>query len=212
MKKRRKLSASVISTKLFPTRRWYRSRDKLWYYHGPRKHVEIPEAVDFGESVDSDLEPLVRFLHLRRIPTTPSCQGHFDDRDHFEKVWRRLQEDSERIRGQGLRLEDVETGEQVLFQRSDYELPWGSLDAFYEDAGSNQQKGYIGFYVRDPEIKTHLRHILTGPSEFNFFREAGDVGSRTLFALGVRKKDEEEQKKEWSRWTRKIRDAFLGLY
>lgn len=168
--------------------------------------------VDFEGTVDPDLKRLVEFLHLRRIPTTPSCQGHFHPQDEFESVWKKLQKEQHTISGKGLVVSDVETGDNFLFKDEEYSLPWESFDEFYSDAGKNQQNGYIGFYVRDPDVVDHLRHLLTGPSKFNFFREEGRVDSSVLFALGVQKKDIPTQRTEWRRWTKKIKDAFLGLY
>lgn len=213
MKARPNLSASVIATAVYPAKKWYlRGKDESWYYHGPRKTVEADLQVDFDQTVDPDLQALVDFLHLRRIPTTPSCQGHFHPQEEFEGVWKKLQDESKIIRSKGLVLTDVESGKSVLLRNKKYDLPWSSFEEFYQDAGQNQQKGYIGFYVRDPDTIRHFRHLLTGPSRFNFFREVGNVDNAVLFALGVRKNNEEEQRKSWKEWTKKIKDAFLGLY
>lgn len=207
------LSASVIPTAVYPAKKWYMvGDDESWYYHGPREVVEVDLQVDFDQTVDPALQELVDFLHLRRIPTTPSCQGHFHPQEEFESVWSKLKAEAQQIRENGLKLIDVETGEEVLFKDPNYKLPWNSFQDFYQVAGTNQQKGYIGFYVRDPGVVHHLRHLLTGPSKFNFFREVGRIDNAVLFALGVRQKDEEEQRKAWRSWTKRIKDAFLGLY
>ena len=186
--------------------------DELWYYHGDRESISLPENPDFEDTVDPDLKPLVEFLHLRRIPTTPSCSGHFPDEDHFKKIWRKLTLEKDLIRTKGLPLEDVETGEKVLFKDPEYELPWEAFSEFFTKKSEHAKGGYLGMWVRDPVLKERLRHILTGPSKFNYFREVGNLDQATLFALGVRQNDEDAQRKKWEEWTKRIKQAFLGLY
>lgn len=197
----------------YPTRRWYMVEgDELWYYHGARDKVEIPSGDDFDETVDEDLKPLVKFFHLRRIPTTPSCSGHSPTEKHFKKVWRKLRREADLICSKGLPLVDVETDEKVLFKNPDYKLDHQSFDGFYKEKVAHARNGYLGFYVRDPDVKHHLRHILTGPSKRNYFREVGSIDNHSLFAVGVHQKDEDAQSEAWRDWTKKIKQAFLGLY
>jgi len=213
VKTRSNLSASVIPTRRYPSRRWYYSnKDESWYYHGPRKRVVPNLSPDFDKTVDPALQPLVDYLHLRRISTTPSCEGHFSSVEEFEPIWKKISSDSEVIRTRGLPVSDVETGEKFLFKNKDYRIPWENYESFWEEAGTSQSQGYIGFYVRDTDYVRSLRHLITEPSLYNYFRESGSVDKHILFTIGVRKTNSEDQSKEWNKWLVAIQQAFLGVY
>jgi len=208
------LNPSVIPTSRFPSRRWYATKGRLWYYHSPRKEVKIPSSVSFSETLDPLLEDLVLFLHLRRIPTTPSCSGHFRDEGHFRSIWERLQTEQDKIQSGGLPVYDVESGIQVLFKNTDYSLPWKNFDAFYAQAGTNQSHGYLGVWIQDRTLQGRLSRLLTEPAELgsSFLIAPGSDSGPYLFELRINEPNLESQTREWVIWTRRIKDAFLSIY
>ena len=141
-----------------------------------------------------------------------SCEGHFSSVEEFEPIWKKISSDSEVIRTRGLPVSDVETGEKFLFKNKDYRIPWENYESFWEEAGTSQSQGYIGFYVRDTDYVRSLRHLITEPSLYNYFRESGSVDKHILFTIGVRKTNSEDQSKEWNKWLVAIQQAFLGVY
>jgi hypothetical protein len=103
----------------------------------------VIESPDFLKSVDHPLRKLVKWLHERRIQTTPSCSGHHIKEKVFETIYSALEKDAVDIRNDGLQLQDVETGSIFTYRNKSYQLPW-SLDEFIEKVGPYQQKGVIG--------------------------------------------------------------------
>lgn len=208
------ISSSIIPMEKFPTKRWFTSSgDSLWYYHAPRGKVDLPTSSDFTSSLDPFVKPLVDFLHLRRVKTTPSCSGHSHDEDHFLKVWFKLARDAQSIKSKGLVLTDVENNRTFLFRDRDYQIPWRSFHDFFSDISKDQKRGYLGFWISDPHIKRNLRNILTDPSSTSSsFLEDKQNPDASLFSLTVIASDEGERKEEWSRWTEFIKDAFVGIF
>src|SRR5262249_48727263 len=145
------LSADLVPPPLYATRHWFYATTN-WYYH-----AAIPVGEDAtidGRGVHPRLNINDRFYELiaphprllcRLINeagpgfrTTPSCEGHFYGREHFERIWLDLKQQEVAIRGGGLRVRDSETDEPFNFRDGAYSLPWSEADTFCAEAGASQ--------------------------------------------------------------------------
>lgn len=208
------LSPSIIPHHHLPTTRWYRATGP-WYYHRPT--AEPPRqrlAPDFYDHVDRALRPLVRLLHHWDLRTTPSCQGHFHPREHFERVWAQLARDRRRIRapGQGLRVTDSETGERFRFHAPDYELPWRSGAAFCDEAMRQQGVGYLGVLL--PPARAEVAAQLVGACDGlgGVHCPRGAMHGQILLALHVDTGDPDDQEAAWARITERLLRQTQALH
>jgi hypothetical protein len=114
-----------------------------WYYFMRKKNPNTIGNKTFLKSVDGPLRELVRFLHQRKIKTTPSCAGHHISDNGFKKIYRALVRDQEQIRNAGLELKDIESGKTFIYRNPHYHLPW-SMSTFIKRMAGYQKKGVIG--------------------------------------------------------------------
>jgi hypothetical protein len=143
------LSADLITRESFPKREWFYA-SPMWYYHRARPactESRLNTDARFYKLIDPDLRPLCRQLNARGIRTTPSCQGHFYQRGHYQKVWDLLQRESRTIVAEGLEVRNAETDELRLFKDPAYKLPWPSFEIFLSKIAAEQGKGYLGMWV-----------------------------------------------------------------
>lgn len=144
------------------------SEDNPWYYFFPTlRPYTIPTNPSFYYTLDIDLQKIVSLLHKNKIPTTPSCAGHFFSPEHYIEIYERLERNAEMITGRGVILENSETGTKYFYKNKKYRLPW-SVDFFVEKSLSYQKTGVLGFV--DP--KQIVQGII--PSEFEIIQD-GEV-------------------------------------
>jgi len=158
-----------------------------WYYFFPTQRTyELPSNPDFYKTLDKDLKGVVALLHKNEIPTTPSCSGHFFGPEHYSKIYRRLEQNTEKIKSEGVILENSETGVEYYYRNVGYELPW-SLDHFVSKSLDYQKTGVLGFV--DPSQT--LKEII--PSDFKIIQD-NDI----TIILEI-SQDEEEKKLKWNK-------------
>ena len=151
------LHADIVPHCRWATRKWYYA-NPLWYYHRPGMNGELNANRKFYDLVDDDLKCLCHVLHECSIHTTPSCQGHFYGRQHFQQVWDELVREAQTICADGLIVKDCETDQPYKFMNPRYGLPWQNFDEFYDQAQARQHLGYLGVIV--PYDRSGLYHTL----------------------------------------------------
>lgn len=127
--------------------RWLLPNSGSWYYKlKDFKPCVLPKDPDFAKSLDPKLRTVVDFLHSKKIPTTPSCSGHFYSPDEWEMKYNELEDNAKEIRKNGLRLHDPEDGHKFqISQNPKYSLPW-TKKAFIERANEHSKFGVLGMY------------------------------------------------------------------
>ena len=130
----------------FHKHRWLLPSGGNWYYKlKDLRPCTIPKNPEFTNTLDSELKSLVSFLHSKRIPTTPSCAGHFRPDEEWSEVFDSLQKQESVIKTEGLHMQDPEDGRKFTLRNSDYQLPW-TKDAFVERAKEHAKFGVLGIY------------------------------------------------------------------
>lgn len=140
------LRADLAPHHEWATRRWFYA-NPIWYYHRQCAAHEIRAGGRFYQLVDPALREVCRLLNDAGLRTTPSCQGHSYPRLRFEQIWAELTREAPAIRGDGLIVRDCENDEPYLFREADWEVPWRSFAAFYDEAAAHQTEGYLGIIV-----------------------------------------------------------------
>ena len=142
----RGFSAEYVSPQHFVEKDWYEPMRNgvRWFYHRPRgAHRRVtPEVLD--ATLDAVLRPVVFAARNAGLATLPSCAGHAVDHFHTIRLYQQLKRDSADIRGLGLPLVNVETGQKVIWQDPTYRLPWRSAESLEADLRVNEWKGAIG--------------------------------------------------------------------
>jgi hypothetical protein len=130
----------------FHKHRWLLPSGVNWYYKlKDLRPCIIPKNPEFIKTLDPELKDLVVFLHSKKIPTTPSCTGHFNPDEEWSDVFDSLQNQASIIRAEGLDMEDPEDVRKFTLKDSTYELPW-TKKAFIERAKEHAKLGVLGIY------------------------------------------------------------------
>jgi hypothetical protein len=130
----------------FHKHRWLISSGGNWYYKlKDLRPCTVPKNPEFSKTLDLELKELVIFLHSKKIPTTPSCAGHFSPDDQWYSAYDELESHKNIIRNQGLELKDPEDGLKYMLKNPNYELPWNKK-AFVERAKEHAKFGVLGIY------------------------------------------------------------------
>lgn len=130
----------------FHKHRWLLPSEGTWYYKlKDLRPCAIPKNRGFAQTLDPELKDLVGFLHSKKIPTTPSCSGHFSSDEKWAEVFDSLQDQASIIRANGLDMSDPEDGQKFNLKNPDYQLPW-TKNAFVERAKEHAKLGVLGIY------------------------------------------------------------------
>lgn len=134
-----------------------------WFYHRPRsgRSRVTPEVLD--ATLDAVLRPVVFAARRLGLGTLPSCAGHTVDPFYAARLYRQLKQDSADVRGLGLPLVNVETGEEVIWRDPYYRVPWDSLEDLEADLLSHEREGAIGFTGPRHVLGYVARRLLTVP-------------------------------------------------
>jgi hypothetical protein len=206
------LKADIVPHRQWPVSKWFYANE-LWYYHRLGTDEEILTGRKFYQLVDDDLRELCYVLIEAGLHTTPSCQGHFYNRQRFEKIWEELLREGQAIRGAGLKMTDSETQKEYLFAEADYRLPWERFEQFYDQAGAQQGIGYIGVIV--PADREDLRERIEGvsycdaKSEITYDRILSRILRGHVFNIFVRSSGPEERGRIWKYITDWMRLALI---
>lgn len=122
-----------------------------------KKNANRIRNPEFDSTVDPALRELVKFLHEKKIATTPSCSGHHFAEKNFKQIYDELVEDHALIRRTGLKLKDVETGEIYFYHDENYELPW-TEEEFLSRVKHYQAHGVLG--IRAGRFRKKKKELL----------------------------------------------------
>jgi hypothetical protein len=180
---------------------WLRSTEHpTWYYFSEKRNPNKITNRSFLSSVDGPLRELVEFLHKKNIRTTPSCAGHHIGERHLEKIYSGIEKDACIICDEGLRLEDIETGEIHYCCEKNYVLPWNK-EEFVEKLSLYQQKGVIGLHLTNKSKLT--QKILELDIEGVSTEKKNSI--LLIYANGNREGD---NRSEWCQTTKEIKRIF----
>ena len=199
------LEVGIVPHREWALRQWFYA-NTLWYYHRLAQSHQLNTNPRFYELVDPDLRPLCKMLHDQYIPTTPSCQGHFYPRQHFEDIWHELRLEAVRARDRGLAVRNAESGDACIFVNHEFQLPWDDFDSFFMQAGPHQNTGFIAFVL--PQERAGLADQLrANPCPIPAAKIDEDAAlSRRLggptFCVQVRTSSPREQSKIWNEVTK----------
>lgn len=212
MQKIQGLRADFIPHRFWPQRQWFYASSR--YYHGPRREPTSFNNERFYKWVDPDLRSLCRLLHKSGLHTTPSCQGHFHNRNRFRRAWQIMSKELKKIVKGGLVVMNSETEQQLIFHDPTYHLPWRNFSSFYEQAAMQQNIGYLGILI-PPERKEVIGALQEeSRREALFSSEFDQTGRRLwgnlLFDVYVRTPDAQTQSQIWNEITHRIRKILVG--
>jgi hypothetical protein len=106
----------------FASKQWFSVDDGRvrWFYHRPRAAgTHVVSSTPLLPTVDAGLRPLVHEAHRRGVVTGPSCEGHEATR-FPQKLLAGLKHHESHVRGKGLMVTDVETGQSYLWREPTY--------------------------------------------------------------------------------------------
>lgn len=173
--------------------RWLKSSGGKWYYRlKDFKPCVLPKNQNFHQSLDPELQKVVSYLHGKKIPTTPSCSGHFHSPDQWAEKWEDLMSECKEIRGHGLKLTDPEDNFSTTLKDPAYNLPW-SKKSFVERAAEHQKFGVLGLYDPGNFFAKKISHAKIPNSQMK------KDGALTLFLTSPR--NAQELKECWSKFT-----------
>lgn len=136
------ISSDLIPHNQFHKGQWLRSRSQWYYFYQCERQYKLPTTEAFYQTIDEQLLPLVKYLHSKSIPTTPSCQGHFFTEDYYKELYRRLCIDAELINSSGLVMQNDDMDFTYINQQ--YKLPWIESE-FLQQTQDYQTNGVLGF-------------------------------------------------------------------
>jgi hypothetical protein len=145
-----KISIEAVKYRDMPSKQWYMSPNHTdWYYHSERMYPSSDLNPQFLDStLDEPLRLLALGLNSLGYTTLPSCSGHYKDQDDLDEAYANLISDAKLIRGTGLKLTDVESGDKLTYKDSSWYLPWDKQTFSKISSGKDgKPEGYLGFCV-----------------------------------------------------------------
>jgi hypothetical protein len=195
------ITPELIPHTKFHTGTWLRSSGQAgWYYFVKKRNRNVITSKNFLASVDEPLRELVNFLHKKGIRTTPSCAGHFLNEKDIEKVYRSLIRDGLKIRNGGLKLKDMQTGEEYCYREKTYTLPWNKTD-FTKRLNKYQHRGVLGIRLGNrKKMKSAFLELTT--KGFNIIERG------PLILILTKEKHPGDNKKKWKEITARIKEVL----
>lgn len=134
-----------------------------WFYHRARGGPRTVQPAVLDETLDSDLRPVVAAVRRLGLETLPSCAGHSVDVFYVLRLYEQLCRDAVDVRGLGLPLRDVETGEEVFWQDPEYQVPWRSSEELEAELRAHEREGALGLVGRRPVLAAVACRLLSVP-------------------------------------------------
>jgi hypothetical protein len=143
------LNPNLIPHEDFHKGLWLQTQKSPWYffYETPRDYV-IPRNKSFYKTVDPNLLDIVKFLHSKNIPTTPSCSGHIKPLLQYGTLFNTIKNVQNDIKNNGIELTNPETNRKFFYKNGNYDLPWNK-ENFISQMDDYQKKGVLGFVDDD---------------------------------------------------------------
>lgn len=149
----------------FADKDWYEPMRNgvSWFYHRPRSRRSrvTPEVLD--ATLDAVLRPVVYAARDMGLDTLPSCGGHSVSPFYAVRLYLQLKRDSADVRGLGLPLVNVETGEELLWRDPHYVLPWRDVEDLEAELRLHEREGAIGFRGASHVLAYAGRRLLNIP-------------------------------------------------
>lgn len=190
-----KLNPDFIPHDKFHKGYWLKSPKCDWFFFmgKPRKY-EIPSSDNFYSTLDEGLKDLVKYLHEKGIPTTPSCTGHIQNEKKYLEIFDSLSNISKIIKDKGITLSNPETSKKIFYKNPKFSLPF-SRDEFLEKINEYQKWGVLGM-VNKNDLYEKLKDVLP-------------VNKVDNLVLILTKGDNQEKiNKNWSEITKKIKKTI----
>ena len=143
-----RISPGFVVHEEFQNYKWLKPEytHNVWYYRLPSAPIlSIPKEEMFTESLDPELQRSVDALHSAKIPTSPSCAGHWYSEEDYKRIFKDLEKEAKQIRKKGILLKDPTDGKQYFYKNPHYSLPWDE-STFIEEAREHSKKGVIGIF------------------------------------------------------------------
>jgi hypothetical protein len=140
-----KLNPNIIPHKDFHKGIWLRSNKSPWYFfYKIKRDYKIPGNDKFYDTVDENLYDIIKLLHSKNIPTTPSCSGHIVSPKYYSNLFDTIKLVKNDIEDGGVKLLDPESGDKYFYKNRNYRLPWDK-DEFIDSMDKYQKIGVLGF-------------------------------------------------------------------
>jgi len=125
------ISAAYVAPADFGQRAWFSPERPgvRWFYHQDRGARPPPRPEVLEATLDAPLVGLVRWARAHGLTTGPSCAGHSLSSSAAVRIFEELRRDERQVRGSGLVLRDVETGERWRWRQPGYRSPFASARA-----------------------------------------------------------------------------------
>lgn len=137
-----KISSDLIPHNKFHKGEWYKSQSQWYYFNECEQEYKLPTSKIFYQGIDPQLLPILKYLHSKNIPTTPSCEGHFYNRKYYKKLYAKLCKDAELIKTVGIILEKEDYTHHYI--DPNYIIPWTESE-FLQQVSTYQTNGVLGF-------------------------------------------------------------------
>lgn len=197
-----RITPDFIPHKYFHKGSWLiNDHNPEWYYFYPKRVNKFNYDKKFYSTLDPQLKKVVEFLHEINLDTTPSCAGHFYPEKSFEKIFNGLEKQKNKINGEGLVLQNPETGEFYKYRNSEYNLPWDK-DTFSEKGEEYQKTGCLGIKITNGLIGNIL---LNNP--IKGFKNLHDKKDNIIIFL-TKSNSAKERDQKWDYFTDKINNLF----
>lgn len=190
-----KLNPDFIPHDEFHKGHWIKSPKCEWFFflETPRKYG-LPTSKNFYNTVDEGLKDLVKFLHKKEIPTSPSCTGHIEGKEKNSNIFESLTNLSPIIKKSGSIMVNPETSERFFYKNPKFSLPF-SREEFLEKINEYQKWGVIGLVDKE-NLYEKLDNVLP-------------VNKVDDLVLIFTKGDSQDKiNKNWSEITKKIKSVF----
>jgi hypothetical protein len=136
------ISSDLIPHDQFHKGAWLRAASGWYYFFEYEQTYKIPTDSSFYDTIDPQILPIIKFLHSKEIPTTPSCEGHFYDEKHYKRLYNKLQKETYLIRIKGLTIKNESF--KCKYGNRHYTLPWTESE-FIKKVLIYQTTGVLGF-------------------------------------------------------------------
>lgn len=140
-----KLRSDLVPHTDFHKGLWLLSEHSPWFFFlkTPRNFI-IPKKKSFYETVDEDLLEIVKYLHSKGIPTTPSCSGHIKNPKIYKEIYNSLIDTEKVIKKDGIYLNNPETQRKFFYKNPNYKISM-EKEEFMDEIQEYQKKGVLGF-------------------------------------------------------------------
>ncbi len=182
-------NANLIYGRAMAEKDWYKPLHHYDYYYHVPKENKLINTDKLLDSIDKDIYEIVRIAHEKGLSTDSSCQGHFFTIKELKDKYKKAKQDEKQIREKGLILENVETGEHILWNQKDYKFPY--TQEKYIEIMRKKPRGYLPIYLHEQQCVI-CEDLDKQQIPYNFVSDKG------LLEFVIDEKTNEDQAKKWN--------------